>query len=180
MKFITSLPLLSLVLPHARAAPNTRYSTVTVIPVPLSTTLTHYYPTGSSYPSISNKPNINNGYYNASANLSLSYTLSYPTTNLLPSPLVFAKRPAQPSISSKPLQCTPSELDCNNKTSFSLCVPAAEGGSRYIFMGAVAKGTTCDHGRIEKVEGGECTPVGNLKCQGERGFFLCDEGVLVF
>ena len=47
-------------------------------------------------------------------------------------------------------------------------------------MGAVAKGTICDHGRIEKVEGGECTPVGNLKCQGERGFFLCDEGVLVF
>lgn len=47
-------------------------------------------------------------------------------------------------------------------------------------MGAVAKGTVCDGGRIDKADGGDCSPVGNLKCQGERGFFLCDEGMLVF
>lgn len=47
-------------------------------------------------------------------------------------------------------------------------------------MGTVANGTVCDGGRIEKAVGGDCDPVGNLKCQGERGFFLCDEGMFVF
>lgn len=47
-------------------------------------------------------------------------------------------------------------------------------------MGAVANGTSCEGGRIVKANGGDCTPVGNLKCQGERGFFLCDEGMLFF
>lgn len=44
-------------------------------------------------------------------------------------------------------------------------------------MGAVANGTSCDGGRIRKANGGDCRPVGNLKCKGERGFFLCDEGM---
>ena len=44
-------------------------------------------------------------------------------------------------------------------------------------MGAVANGTLCDGGRIKKAPGGYCSPVGNLKCKGERGFFLCDEGM---
>lgn len=43
-------------------------------------------------------------------------------------------------------------------------------------MGAVAKGTVCEGGRVRKARGGHCTPVEILKCQGERGFFLCDEG----
>lgn len=47
-------------------------------------------------------------------------------------------------------------------------------------MGAVANGTSCEGGRIVKAKGGDCTPVGNLKCQGERGFFLCDEGMIAF
>lgn len=47
-------------------------------------------------------------------------------------------------------------------------------------MGTVANGTVCGGGRIEKAVGGDCDPVGNLKCQGERGFFLCDEGMFVF
>ena len=44
-------------------------------------------------------------------------------------------------------------------------------------MGAVAKGTSCDGGRIDKADGGSCSPVGNLRCKGERGFFLCKEGM---
>lgn len=43
-------------------------------------------------------------------------------------------------------------------------------------MGTVAKGTSCEGRRIVKARGGNCSPVGNLKCQGERGFFLCKEG----
>lgn len=46
-------------------------------------------------------------------------------------------------------------------------------------MGAVANGTSCHGGRIGKADGGDCNPVGHLKCEGERGFFLCDEGGLV-
>ena len=47
-------------------------------------------------------------------------------------------------------------------------------------MGAVANGTFCDGGRIRKANGGHCSPVENLKCQGERRFFLCEEGKFIF
>ena len=76
------------------------------------------------------------------------------------------------------MQCTTSDVRCNNSTSFSLCVPDTAGGSsKVVFMGAVANGTVCEGGRIGKAPGGNCSPVGNLKCQGGRGFFLCDEGM---
>lgn len=180
MKLTTALTILSLGGPFTHAAPQTRYSTVTVIPLPLSATVIHYHPTGSFYPTGSNRPSLFNGYYNAPGNISLSYTLSYPTTDLPPTSHIFAKRPTQSSISAKLLPCTPNELYCNSKTSFSLCVPGTEGGSQSVFMGAVADGTFCDGGRIKKAAGGDCSPVGDLKCQGERGFFLCDEGMFVF
>ncbi|KAF6236214.1 hypothetical protein HO173_005844 [Letharia columbiana] len=194
MRFSTTLPLLSFLAPLAHAAPQTHYSTVTIIPVPLSSTIIHYHPTGPPYPSGSDKPRLYNARYNASANISLSYTLSYPTTNLPPTPRIFAGPYAQPSISRNatmrprlgdlnttlpPLPCTLSELYCDSNTSFSLCAPAVGGGSRYVFMGAVANGTSCHDGRIEKADGGDCSPVGHLKCEGGRGFFLCDEGGLV-
>lgn len=44
-------------------------------------------------------------------------------------------------------------------------------------MGEVAEGTMCEGGRIRKAAGGECSPVGNMRCHGERGFFLCNEGM---
>lgn len=47
-------------------------------------------------------------------------------------------------------------------------------------MGAVADGTLCAGARIVKADGGHCSPVGNLKCQGERSFLLCDEGMFAF
>lgn len=180
MKLSPTLPLLSLLTPLTLSTPNTRYSTITIIPVPLSSTVFHYNPTGSSYyPSASsNHPALHRGYHNASANISLSYTLSYPTTSLLPTPLVFAHRSALPL---PPLpSCETGEVRCDSGTSFSLCVPGQEGGSREVFMGAVAKGTVCEGGRVRKARGGHCTPVEILKCQGERGFFLCDEGGLVY
>ena len=180
MELTAAITILSLVGPFTHAAPQTRYSTVTVIPLPLSATVIQYHPTGSFYPTGRNISSLYNGYYNTSANISLAYTLSYPTTDLPPTSLVFAKRPTQSSISAKLLPCTPSELYCNSKTSFSLCVPGTEGGSQSVFMGAVADGTLCDGRRIKKATGGKCSPVGNLKCHGERGFFLCDEGMFVF
>ena len=195
MKLSTALPSLSLwlfLLSSSHAAPQTRYSTITVIPVPLLSTVTHYHPTGSPYGSGSDKLGLYTAYHNASANISLSYTLSYPTTKLQPTPLAFFTQTARLSIPSnatmtdgfgnlslplQPLPCTPSELYCNSKTSFSLCAPAVGGGSRYVFMGAVANGTSCDGGRIDKADGGNCSPVGKLKCKGERGFLLCKEGM---
>lgn len=196
MKLTISLSLLSLNI-FTHAAPKTRYSTITINPVPLSTTVTHYHHNHSFYPTGSDRPGLYNAYYNASANISLSYTLSYPTTKLPPSLLIFPQRSAQPSTSSRgtmtgvlgdpvpslpplpPLLCTPGELYCNSITSFSLCTPAAGGGSRYVFMGAVANGTLCDGARIGRADGGHCSPVGNLKCRGERDFFLCDEGMFI-
>lgn len=197
MKLSTTLPLLSLSLysflpPLAHAAPKTRYSTITIIPVPLSTTITHYHPTSSFYPSGSDKSGFHKAHYNASAKISLSYTLSYPTTNLPPIPMTYPQRSAEPSISSNatmtgmlgnsspPLRCTPGELYCDSNNSFSLCAPGVGGGSRYAFMGGVANGTSCDGGRIRKADGGRCTPVGSLKCRGETRFFLCDEGMFFF
>ncbi|KAM0804491.1 hypothetical protein BDR22DRAFT_818129 [Usnea florida] len=192
MKLSMALPSLSpwlFLLSLSHAAPQTRYSTITVIPVPLLSTVTHYHPTGSPYGSGSDKSGMYTAYHNASANISLSYTLSYPTTKLQPTSL-FA-RPSKPSnatmtdgfgdlsLPRQPRPCTPSELYCNSKTSFSVCASAVGGGSRYVFMGTVAKGTSCDDRRIVKAHGGNCTPVGNLKCNGERGFFLCKEGGLV-
>ena len=189
MKLSMALPSLFLwlfLLSLSHAAPQTRYSTITVIPVPLLSTVTHYHPTGSPYGSGSDKSGMYTAYHNASANISLSYTLSYPTTKLQPTSLV--ARPSKPSnatmmdgfgdlsLPRQPRPCTPSELYCNSKTSFSVCASAVGGASRYVFMGTVAKGTSCDDRRIVKAHGGNCTPVGNLKCNGERGFFLCKEG----
>ena len=82
--------------------------------------------------------------------------------------------------SSPSLPCTPGELFCDSDTSFSLCAPAVGGGSRYVFMGAVANGTLCDGGRIRKADRGHCSPVGGLKCRGESRFFLCGEGMFLF
>ena len=189
MKLSMALPSLSpwlFLLSLSHAAPQTRYSTITVIPVPLLSTVTHYHPSGSPYGSGSDELGMYTAYHNASANISLSYTLSYPTTKLQPTSLV--ARPSKPSnatmtdgfgdlsLPRQPRPCTPSELYCNSKTSFSVCASAVGGGSRYVFMGTVAKGTSCDDRRIVKAHGGNCTPVGNLKCNGERGFFLCKEG----
>ena len=173
MKFTAALPMLSLLAPFTLAVPKTRYSTVTIIPYPPLATIFHYHATGSFHPTGS----LFSGYHNASANISLSHTLSYPTTGVLPTPLTFTKRPSPSSFLPKSSPCTPSELHCNNRTSFSLCVPDTAGGSKSVFMGAVANGTFCDGGRIGKVPGGPCSPVGNLKCQGERRFFVCDEGM---
>ena len=196
----TTLPLLTLLLsPSTHALPQTHYSTMTIIPLPLTTTKTIYHhPTGtnngSSYsPSGTNKA----GPYNASANISLSYTLSYPTTNTLPLiPLPTPHQsPAQPSnaknatttsvpgnpgrsLPTRP--CAPGEIYCNTPTSFSLCAPPANRGggeSKVVFMGAVANGTVCADGRIRRAEGGTCSPVGGVKCRGTRRFLLCDEGM---
>lgn len=171
LPLITTLPLLTLLLsPSTHALPQTHYSTITIIPLPLTTTKTIYHhPTGtsngSSYsPSGTNKAAL----YNASANISLSYTLSYPTTNILPLiPLPTPHQsPAQPSnatnvaMTSVPgnsarslptRPCAPGEIYCNNPTSFSLCAPPANRGggeSKVVFMGAVANGTVCADGRI--------------------------------
>ncbi len=38
------------------------------------------------------------------------------------------------------------------------------------------EGTVCEGNRIKREEGGECSPVGGVKCWGERRFVLCDEG----
>ena len=46
-------------------------------------------------------------------------------------------------------------------------------------MGAVANGTSCEGGKIGKADGGHCSPVGSLECQGDRRFFLCNEGMSV-
>jgi hypothetical protein len=46
-------------------------------------------------------------------------------------------------------------------------------------MGSVAAGMTCMDGQIIRQNAGPCTPNGQLLCNGENAFYLCDQGGLV-
>lgn len=170
MKLTTALPLLSLPLlpPLTLAFPQTRYSTVTIIPYPPYATVIQYHPTGTAKPGLSTAYyNLTTSYRNSSSanNTTLSHTLSYPTTHLLLPPTthsLFPKPPAPsfPPTPSSPPPCTPGSVKCHNSTSFSLCVPGHgygheeddESKSEFVFMGSVANGTICDeNGRTGKV-----------------------------
>ncbi|ETN41984.1 uncharacterized protein HMPREF1541_03923 [Cyphellophora europaea CBS 101466] len=83
------------------------------------------------------------------------------------------------TASSLPLPCQPGTFACNSPTSFSQCVPAADGGTTYTFMGSVAAGTTCVNGQIIRENAGPCSPNGQIFCNGDMAFFMCDQGGLV-
>ncbi|OQU94551.1 hypothetical protein CLAIMM_00898 [Cladophialophora immunda] len=82
------------------------------------------------------------------------------------------------SPTSLPLPCVPGTFACNTPSSFSQCV-GTDTGTTYIFMGSVALGTTCVNGQIIRENDGPCTPNGALFCNGDRAFYLCDQGGLV-
>ncbi len=46
-------------------------------------------------------------------------------------------------------------------------------------MGSVAAGMTCLDGQIVRQNKGACTPNGALFCNGEKMFYLCDQGGLI-
>ncbi|KIW98192.1 uncharacterized protein Z519_01776 [Cladophialophora bantiana CBS 173.52] len=81
------------------------------------------------------------------------------------------------SATSLPLPCAPGTFTCNTLFSFSQCI-ATTTGTTYIYMGPVAPGTTCVDGQIVRENDGPCTPNGALFCNGERSFYLCDQGGL--
>ncbi|EXJ74945.1 uncharacterized protein A1O5_01641 [Cladophialophora psammophila CBS 110553] len=82
------------------------------------------------------------------------------------------------SATSLPLPCVPGTFTCNTLFSFSQCI-ATTTGTTYIHMGPVAPGTTCVNGQIVRENDGPCTPNGALFCNGERSFYMCDQGGLV-
>ena len=75
--------------------------------------------------------------------------------------------------------CTPGAFGCNSLTSFSQCVAGAGGTTTYTYMGPVAAGMECVNGQIIRQNDGPCTPNGQLFCDGEYSFYLCDQGGLI-
>ena len=169
MKLPPAIHLLTL-LTLTAAIPQTIYTTHTITPLSTrtapsrwptyantSTTITiDLVPTGTRFPNLAR--------YQNATNVSLSRTLSYPTTDIPPPPIIFLARP-----------CIPDTIHCHRPTGpFSFCAPLARGGSRLLDMGPVPSGTVCVGGEVRAAE---CAPVGGLKCRGERGFFVCDRGM---
>ncbi|KAJ9602682.1 hypothetical protein H2200_012876 [Cladophialophora chaetospira] len=79
------------------------------------------------------------------------------------------------------LPCVPGTFTCDTPSSFSQCIssPSSLDGSTYVYMGSVAAGMTCVDGQIIRQNAGACTPSGQLFCNGERAFYLCDQGGLI-
>ncbi|OAL28840.1 hypothetical protein AYO22_02705 [Fonsecaea multimorphosa] len=83
------------------------------------------------------------------------------------------------SPTSLPLPCVPGTFTCNDALSFSQCISTDSSTTTYVYMGSVALGMTCVNGQIIRENDGPCTPNGALSCNGDRAFYLCDQGGLI-